>query len=160
MMSACGAGMPDMAAETAFRGLASNPDDPKLINNLCYALLRAGRVEDAEEAFRKYNQDDDEMKIFYIATKGLLEFKKGNLAEGRNLYSEAMKLCKQKGDRDLAAKAHLNLALAEIEASTHEADKAVHLAISSSENSKDPDVELLRRQVFEKWENKEKARTK
>jgi tetratricopeptide (TPR) repeat protein len=157
---ACNAGMPDMGAEISLRGLNSNPDDPKLINNLCYSLLKAGRVEEAEENFKNSKQrENDEEKIFYLATKGLLEFKKGNVASGRSLYSEAIKLCKQKDERDLAVKAYLNLALAELEASTHESIKTVRLAISVSKNYNDPDIVLLRQQIFNNLEKKKSKKS-
>ncbi len=150
---ACCAGLPDMAIEIAQRGLKANPDDPKILNNLCYAFLRAGRISDAEDEFKKYVPlDNDEAKIFYLATKGLLEIKKGNLSNGRNHYLESIRLCKLQGDRDLVAKAYLNLALAELEALTLDATKTVEIALSMSEGSNQPDVRMLRKQIAVKLE--------
>ncbi len=145
---ACCAELPGMAIEIAQRGLKANPDDPKILNNLCYAFLRAGRISEAENEFKKYVPlENDESKIFYLATKGLLEIKQGNLSIGRNHYLESIRLCKLQGDRDLVAKAYLNLALAELEALTLDATKTVQLALSVSEGSNQPDVRMLRKQI-------------
>lgn len=64
-------------------------------------------------------------------------------------------ILKQRGARDLIAKAKLNLALAELEASTLEAVKVVQDAIFSSEDFNQPDIKLLRQQVFKKLEDRD-----
>lgn len=60
-----------------------------------------------------------------------LEFKKENINVGRSLY-EAIRISKQIGNKYLAAKAYLNLALAEIESSTSEANMVLQDALSSA----------------------------
>lgn len=155
---ACNAGRPDEGAKIAYRGLIANPNDVMLNNNLCYSLLRADRVKEAERFLAKLIiHSESENYIYKLATKGLFEFKKKHVESGRQLYFNVFKLCKQSKKYDLFVKAFLNLALAEIEASTAEAEKTTEAALATSEKFDSPDIKLLRQQVLGKFKKYKKV---
>ncbi len=148
-------GRPDEGAEIAQRGLTSNPDDIMLNNNHCYALLRAGRVREAENLIGKIKAGiNSEYGIYCLATRGLFEFKKNNIHIGRRLYFEVIEKCQREHNHDLHAKAYLSLALTEIEASTPEAKETIEKAIAASNKISSPDITLLRQQVLKIWRKK------
>lgn len=146
------AGLHDDAVEFAKQGLRANPNDSKLLNSLSYELLRAGRIKDAQEALKRWEQtDNDSMNnVFYLATLGLLRFKMGNTVEGRRLYLDAIEKCKEQGLQHLVGKAYLNLSLTEIEASTPDAMKTTSIALELSENNLHPEIRYLRQELINK----------
>lgn len=155
VVGACIAGsarLHDAAADFAEQGLRANPNDSRLLNSLCYELLRAGRLDGAREAFKRWTDANVDRKndVFYLATEGLLMFKRGNASEGRKLYFEAISKCKEQGIEKLIGKAHLNLALAEVEQKTFEAATAVSKALELSTGDILPDIRSLRQELIEK----------
>ena len=78
----------------ATRGLISNPLHPILLNNLAYAQIMLGNLQEAETNLNKLNslKIDNDSGVSVQATRGLLQFRKGNIQSGRQLY---LKACNQ-----------------------------------------------------------------
>jgi tetratricopeptide (TPR) repeat protein len=145
---ACSAGKPEDGAEMARFGLKANRGDRLLINNLCYSLLQAGKIDEAEEEFEAYEKvNDNSDYVFYLATKGLLEFKKGHYDEGRKYYSESMEKCRLINETELMIRAALNLAIAEVEAGTPNSVKVASSAVQFSRGYNNPDIIIKRQQL-------------
>ena len=138
------------AQKCARRGLDANPRDHLLTNNLCFALLQAGDVEEAEKILNKIGKITEPVEnIFYFATKGLLEFKKKNIMQGREYYNKSLDYSNRAKNQILYAKALLHWVLAEIEAKTPEFRQ---FAIESLKNTIDiqgPDIKWARNEVRE-----------
>ena len=81
----------ETSAWFARRGLIANPTDFTLINNLAFALINGGHVEQAKQslaqAARLPLSDND--RVFLKATTGFLAYRTGNTVKGRELYLEA-----------------------------------------------------------------------
>ncbi len=77
-------------------GLKSNPNNPMLLNNKAYACALSGKTLEAERAIQeaKKLQLPPDAQVCLIATEGLTEYRKGNIDEGRRLYTEAIQLAK------------------------------------------------------------------
>jgi tetratricopeptide (TPR) repeat protein len=146
------AGLPEDAIDFAVDGLKANPNDSRLLNSLCYESLRAGRIEEGQRALERWAQTDvdKDNDAFYLATAGLLMFKTNNVPEGRKLYLDAIAKCKELGSPHLVGKAYLNMALAEIEASTPEALKTASIALNLSNGDIHPDVRSLQEELISK----------
>jgi hypothetical protein len=140
------------AQSFAREGLVSNPDDFTLSNNLVFALLKDSKVRDAErELASSPVPKTDVQRPVRLATLGLLEFKKGNLQLGRQFYLEAIALSEKLNAPQLAARAFLNLAIAEIEAKGDRVDEFISqgmAAVGKCENiDRDPNIKLSIRQL-------------
>ena len=109
----------DYAIAIVQRYLKSSPNDPAAVNNLAYALGLSDRIEEAETVLSKIEikvsqTGDNTNGICLIATCGLIEFRKGNIESGRDLYNKAITIAKRRGDKKLSAKARLNMIREEI----------------------------------------------
>lgn len=119
--------------EFARRGLRANPGDPMLLNNLVVALANQGRVDDAVQQFRDIREAPDEIRATLLATEGLLSFRKGDSAEGRRLYLEAIEQTRHQGNRRTEALAAVHLAREELLAGTATAVESVLAAAKTCE---------------------------
>lgn len=75
-------------------GLKANPGDYSILNNIIYAHALNNTIQECShhiEAFQRIKIEDlpDEWKVTYIATNGLIAFKKGNIELGHKLYLTA-----------------------------------------------------------------------
>lgn len=109
------------AIEIIELGLRANPNDAGLLNNLayCYALL--GNVEKAEAILNKVDLKtmslSNETRICLIATRGLVEYRKGHIESGHILYYKAITDAKEFGcERNFIEKAMLNYIREEVRA--------------------------------------------
>lgn len=99
--------------------LKTHPQDYAMINNLIYALGLADQTEEAERQLAKINvthqlKERLENGICLLATSGLIEYRKGNIEEGRKLYQLSIDTAKKMRERDLAGKARLNMIREEV----------------------------------------------
>jgi tetratricopeptide (TPR) repeat protein len=80
------------AQEFAHHGLRSNPRAAGLMNNLAYALIMDDNLQDGSEYLKRAKQLDVEGRegLILRATEGLLNYRKGDLAEGARLYMETI----------------------------------------------------------------------
>lgn len=135
---------PQEAINIATEGLIANPDDLPLKNNLAYAYLINNDVSNAELILDSFPKDiSDYDRIFYYATKGLLEFKKRNVSTGRQLYNDSIELSQRMNEIILSKKALLNLAIAEFESKNQEAILFAKKVIEYVKNSTLPDIRIL-----------------
>ena len=130
-------------------GLITNPNDLSLKNNLAYSHLLANDLKEAESILHSFPINiPDQNRIFYLATKGLLAYKKNDILLGRSLYSESIELCNKLKEPDLALKALMNLTLMELELHTNKADSLSQQALLLSKDSNDPAVQILRKKII------------
>jgi tetratricopeptide (TPR) repeat protein len=96
---ACAVGLEDWSRAIAFAqlGLRAQPRDPALLNNLAYALLESGRVEDAATQLSLIDPAaaPRAQRVALLATHGLLQYRLGDPAAGRAGYEAAIKLARQ-----------------------------------------------------------------
>lgn len=82
------------AAACARIGIQADPSNRTLHNNLAVALAYLGELSEAEVEYGRVAQrfDPEYPEFIYRATGGLLKFRAGYIAEGRDLYRRATKL--------------------------------------------------------------------
>ena len=82
------------AAALARQGLLSNPDDFALRNSLAFSLAQQDEVLEAAKAFKHVEEGrlTEQQRIVWMATRGLIAFRSGDLTAGRHLYREAFSL--------------------------------------------------------------------
>ena len=97
----------DASIRVARAGAAANPTDQAVKNSLIYALIMAGRLEEAEKELATVDigKADDSSKVSSLATSGLLRFRAGDHSTGRNMYEKAMALAESLSMSALAATA-------------------------------------------------------
>lgn len=138
----------DVADRLAREGLRANPREFELLNNYSFSLLRANKVNEARNVMDRIEPPrEGASKVIYLATSGLLQFKLGHSNQGRRLYKEAIQLSIDQKDSRLAAKALLNLAIAELEAGTTISERQKAEALSSTENLDSPDILITRNEL-------------
>jgi tetratricopeptide (TPR) repeat protein len=120
----------DTAAQLAVQALKANPTDPILLNNLAFALASAGKAEEARVAYDQMERAllDDETRVYWLATGGLLKFREGFQEEGRALYNQAIDLAGPVNTSRRAVAATLYLAREEALAYTPYARPALNRA--------------------------------
>ena len=86
----------------ANRGLKANPSNFLLLNNLAFALANRGKIEEANMAVSRAakSQSSPRDQAVLQATRGLLEFRTGNIERGCEFYSNAQALAKNIQSRD------------------------------------------------------------
>lgn len=85
------------AENFARQGLKTHPNDFLLLNNLAVALANMDRTEEAENELNKTIQTDleNEYKPTFLATRGLIQFRRDLPGEGRILYRMAINVAKE-----------------------------------------------------------------
>lgn len=119
-----------LAAQLARVGLDVNAQDQTIRNNLAFALASDGKPSEAETVLGELHPSNvrDDIKIAYIATWGLISFRKGSLQDGRELYEAAIEQARRQRDATSEALATLYLAREERIAKTSNADASVRRA--------------------------------
>jgi len=93
------------AIDITEEALLSSPDSFLLHNNQAFALASLNKTAEAEQrlsTLRQANIPDDEHNTL-LATRGLIEFRKGNIVEGRSLYETAISALKNRKEFRSAA---------------------------------------------------------
>lgn len=131
-------------------GLLSHPNDPQLLNNIAYSLALLNEIKEAESYLEKVNietVEDSDLKVCLMATKGLIEFRKKNVKEGRQLYLKAIE--RTKGDKQpkLHQLAILNYAREEIIADIEQKEGAINLINQIDDKSSDLEIKVLKQRV-------------
>lgn len=72
--------------------LPAQMNNPGIINNYAFSLIRTGKVEEAVKELKKLKKYklSDEQKLVNSATQGLVAFRTEKFDEGRKLYSKAI----------------------------------------------------------------------
>jgi Flp pilus assembly protein TadD len=83
----------NLGARFAKRGLAAEPSEPTLLNNLSFALALSGDISGARSTLNRVVAEslDAPTRIAVLATGGLIEYRDGNADGGRLLYESAIK---------------------------------------------------------------------
>jgi len=99
------------AVRLAERGLELRPDAPELLNSAAYALASLGRVEEASKMLdRLGSPDDDRLKCWAAANRGLVAFRAGNEELGKAFYRQSIEGYAKAGFAELSARARIYLA--------------------------------------------------
>lgn len=135
----------EQSAQIAREGLVANPHDFTLLNNLTFALANSGRVSEAEEQFGKIKIPELKPRehIVFLATRGLLCYRRGQLEEGRTLYLEAIKRASGASFATLRSRAALHWAFEELRSNTQAALDAVKLARELFQVDARPETNIL-----------------
>jgi tetratricopeptide (TPR) repeat protein len=120
------------AERLALCGLRTHPGDFLLLNNLVVALVYMGKIDEATKYFAEIKQVDAEAnKPTYLATKGLIQFRLGAVAEGRQLYQMSIVEANREKNLRSAVWALLHLAREEFRYDQTTADKLTKEAAHS-----------------------------
>ena len=90
----------DESIKIAKMGQLSSPDDLMLRNNLAFSLASMNRTDEALEVLAKTDESEssDLEKDTLLATKALIEFRRGNTDNGRKLYERTVNSFKKSRD--------------------------------------------------------------
>jgi Flp pilus assembly protein TadD len=110
----------ETGAALAAAALKANPEEFLLLNNLAFCLASMSRVDEAERHINKIRTADlsKSDRATYLATKGLIAFRRGDLESGRELYAQSIASWSDVTNRTLAI---IMLAREELRAHTAEA---------------------------------------
>ena len=133
------------AERLAAAGLLADPDDLLLRNNMAFILATADRVDEADRWYEGIAEADlnRPSRICWLATGGLIAFRRGNENAGRELYQKAMSLADRAGDTDRHALAAAYLAREEVRTSTPGSSDALQRAIGECEDNPAHNVKSL-----------------
>ncbi|MBR6938054.1 MAG: hypothetical protein IKH63_10870 [Prevotella sp.] len=149
----------DFAIEVEKKALALNPKNPTAVNNLAYVMGLSDRLDEAETCLssinhQKYLNDKDTTgAICLIATCGLLEYRKGNVDDGRKMYNMAIQTAKKHKENGLAAKARLNMIREEVH-NVNDYDANILNELDSLETNSIRETEQLRKDIIEEVKKK------
>ncbi len=132
-------------------GLISHPNDPQIINNLAYSFSLNNEPTKALSLLNKVNTSDLDYttEVCLIATRGLAQYKLGNIEEGRNLYMEAIQSTKDNNERELNWIAILNFAREELLVNPKEKENLSALIDKIPDDSKNVEITTLKKDVKE-----------
>ena len=130
----------------ALQGLVSNATDFILQNNLAFARINLGNTSGAAEVLGRIDETQlsEHNRVVLIATKGLLAYRTGQFARGRELYAEAIDGARKVQDRQLLALAFVFYAMEEVAQLHSGVDAVVTEALETLRRVDDPSVKLLR----------------
>ena len=122
-----------MAVEFAKKGIRANPNDMVLLNNIAVALAILGKTEDAEEKLKlakRHSNGSPHDEIMLTATKGLLEYRRRNVQEARDLYLSAIEQAKVYKKPDMVMRAAIYMAIEELEAKTEDGSMLARIVLN------------------------------
>jgi tetratricopeptide (TPR) repeat protein len=108
----------------------ANPDDWLIRNNLAFSLASLNRVAEASDVFEGLSPDSSNATRHgvWLATSGLLAFRRGNIQEGQRLYDQAIEWFQRHGLTSARVVAAVFKAREELNAELPSALQAVHVA--------------------------------
>jgi Tfp pilus assembly protein PilF len=97
----------ERAESLARMWLALNPNDQHILNNLAFILASGGKVAEAMEVLRHRNLEasSSAIKVAWTATGGLIDFRRGNIAQGRAQYESAVEMASRADQKSWRASA-------------------------------------------------------
>jgi tetratricopeptide (TPR) repeat protein len=146
-------------AETiARRGLVSNPSDHGLINNLAFALACADNVTDASLAIAQVRgEPKTSLRVALTATEGLIAFRSGDAALGREKYLDAIQLAKENDLFIQQSIAAIFLARETLRIDSVDLDDSLDRVREALPNISVPSVNLALSKLNDELEAKERA---
>ena len=150
----------DYSAEIIKSWLGSHPQDYPMINNLVYVLALSDNIDEAEQYLSRINlkqsmTENTDNGICLIATEGLIQYRKGNIEEGRALYQLSIDTAKRLRKKELAGKARLNMIREEIHC-VDDYDSNLLNEIDSLSTGFDKETEQLKKDIRLEAEKKSK----
>jgi hypothetical protein len=120
-----------------------------LLNNLAYALIELGRLTEAKPILAQSGLDlpSTQDRVAYLATSGLLAYREGNKALGRELYLQAIKTAAANGLTEMRAMAQILLAREELRLQNSDLLTFVGEAFEASRAIEDPGVKVWRQRL-------------
>lgn len=138
-------------------GLQANPVDAQLINNVAYACALNNEIEKADKYLALIKSNfiiDKSTEICLLATKGLINFRKGFHDSGRELYLQAIEKTNEfKDSPSLNWTAVLNYAREEMLANPLAKEKISPLVSKIKDNLIDEDTKVLKNDVLKLLED-------
>jgi hypothetical protein len=133
-------------------GLQANPQDAQLINNIAYACALNNEIKKAEDYLALIKSNfviDKTTEICLLATKGLVNFRKGLYESGRDLYLSAIEKSNENNDSPtLKSTAILNYAREELLINPKAKEQIDQLLSKIKVNPKDEDTNALKNDVM------------
>ncbi|MDD4970476.1 MAG: hypothetical protein PHT07_13710 [Paludibacter sp.] len=133
-------------------GLQANPQNAEMINNIAYACALNNDIEKAEHYLSQIKSDlvtDHTTEICLLATRGLVDFRKGLYDSGRELYLSAIeKTNDYKDSPNLKWTAILNYAREELQVNPTARKQIESLISPIKDNSLDEDTKVLKNDVM------------
>jgi tetratricopeptide (TPR) repeat protein len=145
---------PQLAIAVLERGLQENAPALRIRNNLAYALLLTGHPQRAREVLgptlRFIETDPPDLKsrslrVYLLATWGLLVIREGHFEKGMELYRQALGLAAGDLQRRVQQKIHVEEARHEIAAGRP--DRAERLLQKAIRSNADPEFTKEARQL-------------
>jgi Flp pilus assembly protein TadD len=132
----------DQSIDILNASLRANPTDTALKNNLIFALINIGRLDEAEQLLRaiRFESVEPPSTVTLRATQGLLLFRRGFPDNGRLLYRDAMDEASRLGLKNYRALAAIFLAREELICRSDHSAAALKQAVE--EAGKVPDEEV------------------
>lgn len=130
-------------------GLAANPSDFIMLNNLAYALAQSDKPADAQKVLSRVAVAalSPSERIVWLATSGLVAFRASDSQLGRKLYSTAAQEAREGNDERKLALALANQALEELRVQSTQARSVAGEALRAIDLGKFPDLEPLRKKI-------------
>ncbi len=133
-------------------GLQANPMDPELINNIAYACAMNNEIEKAEGYLAQIKSNivnEGEIDVCLLATRGLVDFRKGLYDSGRELYLSAIKKSLEfKDSPNLNRTAFLNYAREELRIDPSTKKQLTPFIDQIKDNMIDEDTKALKNDVM------------
>jgi tetratricopeptide (TPR) repeat protein len=135
-----------LGEQLAGLGLRANPDSPGLLNNMVVALVEQGRVTEGERILNSIRPKatlDPALEATLLATQGMVAFRKGDLARGRQLYRDAAALGAARKLTHVKLLAELHSLREEIIAGADDAVRTTVAFLAESALADAPDIRTL-----------------
>lgn len=133
-------------------GLIANPNDVGLLNNLAYSYALDDKTKEAEDTLLRIDKVgsilDERSVVCVTATRGLVEFRKNNVEQGRVLYKEAMEEAAKLNDQSYGQKAALNYIREEIIALKAVPTNLSNVLDKIAEDPQDREIKILKEDIF------------
>ena len=133
-------------------GLQANPMDAQLINNIAYACALNDEIEKADNYLSQIKSNfiiEKSTEICLLATKGLINFRKGSHELGRDLYLQAIEKTNEfKDTPSLRWTAILNYSREELTVNPMAKEKISPLVAKINDNLIDEDTKVLKNEVL------------
>jgi hypothetical protein len=143
----------EQGAALAGTGLLSSPDDFELCKLYAFSLARQGNVRGAARAFSGIDETrlSERQRIVWLATRGLIAFRNGDMVLGRSLYEAAISLGHRTKD-DCESVARLYYAMEELRVASPNAETLRKEALDKAAMLREPSlmavVEKVRTNTF------------
>ena len=136
------------AKNIAKTGLTANPKNFLLLNNAAVALINLGEFDEAKKMLSRISpseNDNIQYKVVRMATSGLLQYRTGNIEEGRKLYFDARSLAESQSEYGpiLAARAAAFHAIEEFSHQGPNYHQMIDEALQTLKKHDDPACKIL-----------------